>query len=158
MMVLTHLILNDMMKIRGEISEIALLLEDPDNKIQNIVKLFFQELNKKDNKMIYNFLPEAITRLSRQDQTQLGAKISENSFEVFAKNIMPYLEKDKFSENLVDKLCLRFTDSDSNPHALHLHSGRLAHAPRITCHTPPTRTRCSSWGQAKWKGAAADRI
>lgn len=33
MMVLTHLILNDMMKIRGEISEIALLLEDPDNKI-----------------------------------------------------------------------------------------------------------------------------
>ena len=26
---------------------------------------------------------------------------------------MPYLEKDKFSENLVDKLCVRFVDSDS---------------------------------------------
>ena len=30
MMVLTHLILNDMMKIKGEICEVALLLEDPE--------------------------------------------------------------------------------------------------------------------------------
>lgn len=33
MMVLTHLILNDMMKIRGEICEVALLLEDNEPKI-----------------------------------------------------------------------------------------------------------------------------
>ena len=33
MMVLTHLILNDMMKIKGEICDVALLLEDPELKI-----------------------------------------------------------------------------------------------------------------------------
>jgi condensin complex subunit 1 len=48
MMVLTHLILNDMMKIKGEICDVALLLEDPEPKIQNLVKLFLHELNKKD--------------------------------------------------------------------------------------------------------------
>ena len=33
MMVLTHLILNDMIKIKGEICEVALLLEDEEPKI-----------------------------------------------------------------------------------------------------------------------------
>lgn len=33
MMVLAHLILNDMMKIKGEISEVGLLLEDENIKV-----------------------------------------------------------------------------------------------------------------------------
>jgi condensin complex subunit 1 len=69
-MVLTHLILNDMMKIKGEICEVALLLEDPEPKISNIVKLFLHELNKKDNRMIYNLLPEAIGRMSRANMSR----------------------------------------------------------------------------------------
>ena len=87
-MVLTHLILNDMMKIKGEICEVALLLEDEEPKVQNIVKLFLHELHKKDQKIIYNLLPEAIGRLSRQNTTELGAPIKENTFINFAKNIM----------------------------------------------------------------------
>lgn len=51
-----------MIKIKGEICEVALLLEDKEEKIQSLVKLFLQELHKKDNKMIYNLLPEAISR------------------------------------------------------------------------------------------------
>ncbi|KAL4444819.1 hypothetical protein ABPG74_016027 [Tetrahymena malaccensis] len=113
MMVLTHLILNDMMKIRGEICEVALLLEDEEPKIQNIVKLFLHELHKKDQKIIYNLLPEAIGRMSRQDKTELGAPIHEKTFENFAKNIMQYLEKDKYSETLVEKLCVRFQNSQN---------------------------------------------
>jgi hypothetical protein len=31
------------------------------------VKLFFHEMHKKDAKLIYNLLPEAIGRLSRED-------------------------------------------------------------------------------------------
>lgn len=122
MMVLTHLILNDMMKIRGEICEVALLLEDEDVKIQNIVKLFLHELHKKDSKIFYNLLPEAIGRMSRKNFTELGAPIHEKTFESFAKNIMPYLEKDKYSETLVEKLCLRFTTSYSKKREIFYYS------------------------------------
>ena len=108
MMVLTHLILNDMMRIKGEICDVALLLEDPELKIQNLVKLFLHELNKKDQKLIYNLLLEAIGRMSEKEETGSGGRISDITFETFAKNFMPYLEKDKYSELQVEKLKQRF--------------------------------------------------
>ena len=45
--VLTHLILNDMVKVRGQISSMALCLEDSNLKIANLAKLFFHELAQK---------------------------------------------------------------------------------------------------------------
>jgi len=84
------------------------LFEDPDVRIQNLVKLFFHELHKKDSKVIYNLLPEAIGRLSRM------AHCTESMFQNFARNIMPYLEKEKYSETLVEKLTARIANSDSN--------------------------------------------
>ena len=53
--------------MKGEISDVALLFNDPEPKIQSLVKLFFHELHKKDPKLIYNLLPEAIGRLSKDD-------------------------------------------------------------------------------------------
>ena len=45
--VLTHLILNDMVKVKGQLSEMALCLQDPIPKISDRVKLFFLELSRK---------------------------------------------------------------------------------------------------------------
>lgn len=93
----------------------ALLLEDKDIKIKNLVKLFFFELHKKDPKIIYNLLPEAIGRMSKiyeNDERENGV-IEENTFQNFARNIMPYLEKDKYSESMVEKLCARFKNTKS---------------------------------------------
>ena len=45
--VLTHLILNDMIKVKGQISEMAVCLEDSSKEISNLAKLFFSELSKK---------------------------------------------------------------------------------------------------------------
>ena len=45
--VLTHLILNDMVKVRGQISLLAHCLEDPNSKIADMAKLFFHELARK---------------------------------------------------------------------------------------------------------------
>ena len=47
LMVLTHLILNDMVKVKGQISEMATCLEDKDARIADLSKLFFLELSKK---------------------------------------------------------------------------------------------------------------
>ena len=46
-MVLTHLILNDMIKVKGQISELALCLEDKRQVIVDRAKLFFLELSRK---------------------------------------------------------------------------------------------------------------
>ena len=46
-MVLTHLILNDMVKVKGQISEMASCIVDPEERIAALAKLFFFELSKK---------------------------------------------------------------------------------------------------------------
>jgi hypothetical protein len=38
LMVLTHLILNDMMKVKGHVSEMMMRLEDPEPRIANLVR------------------------------------------------------------------------------------------------------------------------
>jgi len=96
-----------MIKIKGEICDIALLLHDKEDQIQNIVKQFLHEVHEKDVKIIYNLIPEAIRRLSSPDNLNLQV----DSFQIFLKSILPYLEKDKFSEILVDKICTIFKTS-----------------------------------------------
>lgn len=65
-MVITHLVLNDMLKLKQEVADLAPLFCDPDPQILNLIKLFFYELNKKNNKAMQNLLPEAIGRLSNE--------------------------------------------------------------------------------------------
>lgn len=94
----------------------ALLLEDKDTKIQNLVKLLFHELHKKNPQIIYNLLPEAIGRMSKiyeNTEKENFLQVEENSFQNFARNVMCYLEKDKYSESLVEKLCMRFKNTKS---------------------------------------------
>ena len=47
LIVLTHLVLNDMIKVKGQISEVALVLEDSDKSISDRARLFFSQLAKK---------------------------------------------------------------------------------------------------------------
>ena len=56
-MVLTHLILNGMIKVKGQLGEMAKCLEGPDPRAADLAKLFFDELSTKDN-AIYNNLPD----------------------------------------------------------------------------------------------------
>lgn len=57
LMVLTHLILNGMIKVKGQLGEMAKCLEDEEERIADLAKLFFSELATKDN-AIYNNLPD----------------------------------------------------------------------------------------------------
>lgn len=69
LMVLTFLILNGMIKVKGQISEMAKCTQDPDERIKGLAKLFFKELATKDN-AIYNNLPDIISNLSTTDEDQ----------------------------------------------------------------------------------------
>jgi condensin complex subunit 1 len=59
LMVLTHLILNGMIKVKGQLGEMAKCLEDPEPRIADLAKLFFTELSTKEN-AIYNNLPDGL--------------------------------------------------------------------------------------------------
>ncbi len=72
--VLTHLILNDMIKVKGQISDIALCVADDNEKIAGLSKNFFSELARKGNSL-YNVMPDIISRLS-----SLNSGVAEEKF------------------------------------------------------------------------------
>ncbi|KAI9354061.1 non-SMC mitotic condensation complex subunit 1-domain-containing protein [Zopfochytrium polystomum] len=106
LMVLTHLILNGMVKVKSQLSEMAKCLEDPDKRISDLAKLFFTELSTKDN-AVYNNLPDIISTLSRGD-----TGVTESQFRSIMKFILDFIKKEKQNEAIVEKLCLRFKASD----------------------------------------------
>ncbi|OCF41749.1 condensin complex subunit 1 [Kwoniella heveanensis CBS 569] len=102
LMVLTHLILNGMIKVKGQLGEMAKCLEDPDTRISDLAKLFFTELSTKDN-ALYNNLQDVISHLSIGEH-----KTDEETFERTMRFIFTFIEKDKQAESIVEKLCQRF--------------------------------------------------
>ncbi|KAJ3010187.1 Condensin complex subunit [Thoreauomyces humboldtii] len=107
LMVLTFLILNGMVKVKGQISEMAKCLEDKDSRISDLTKLFFTELSTKDN-AVYNNLPDIISNLSHPE-----TGVSEEQFRSIMKFLLDFIKKDKQTENIVEKLCLRFRNADT---------------------------------------------
>ncbi|XP_021926834.1 condensin complex subunit 1 isoform X2 [Zootermopsis nevadensis] len=107
MLVLTNLIMNDMVKVKGQISEMALCIVDTEEKLAEMACRFFVELSHKGN-TLYNVMPDIISRLSTPD-----LKLEEGKFKTIMKFIMGLIQKDRQMESLVEKLCLRFRTSQS---------------------------------------------
>lgn len=101
LMVLTHLILNDMIKIKGQVCEIALCLRDPDQRIRDTARLLFHELSKRSNNPVYNLLPDIISQLSL-------INLAQDDFRSILAFLLGYIKKDKQNEMLIEKLCQRF--------------------------------------------------
>lgn len=108
LMVLSHLILNDMMKVKGHIAKMAVCLEDDDERIAALAQLFFHELAKKEYKgtsPIYNLLPDILSSLSRE------TGLTRAGFQSVMQRLLGYIKKDKQGDALVEKLCQRFASS-----------------------------------------------
>jgi condensin complex subunit 1 len=110
LMVLTHLALNDMIKVRGEVAEIAMRLEDDDRGVRDLARFFFAELSKRGTNPIYNLLPDILGTLSRESPQALGP----NKFRNLAKFLLEFVDKDKQCEALADKLCHRIHTTCGN--------------------------------------------
>ena len=101
LMVLTHLILNDMVKVKGNVCEIALCLQDHEPRIRDMARLLFHELSKRTNSPIYNLLPDIVSQLS-----QLNLK--QEVFREIMLFLLSFIKKDKQNEMLMEKLLQRF--------------------------------------------------
>ena len=101
LMVLTHLILNDMVKVKGQVCEIAMCLRDDDLRIRDMSRLLFHELSKRSNNPIYNLLPDIISQLSQQ-------ALKKEDFRNVMSFLLGFIKKERQNDMLVDKLCQRF--------------------------------------------------
>ncbi|XP_066213963.1 condensin complex subunit 1 [Saccopteryx leptura] len=101
-LVITHLILKDMVKVKGQVSDMAVLLIDPVPQIAALAKNFFNELSHKGN-TVYTLLPDIISRLSDPE-----GGVDEEPFHTIMKQLLSYITKDKQTESLAEKLCHRF--------------------------------------------------
>jgi len=101
LMVLTHLILNDMVKVKGQVCEIALCLQDNESTIRDMARLLFHELSKRTNSPIYNLLPDIVSQLSQLD-------LKQEVFREIMQFLLSFIKKDRQNEMLLEKLVLRF--------------------------------------------------
>ncbi len=107
MIVISHLVLGDMLKLKGEVVDICMLLEGDDEKLKELVNLFFHEINNKGNNVIYNIIPKALAKLSGEYKN-----LSYEQFQNIVKVLMKYVEKDKHTEGLVEKLFVKLRNSN----------------------------------------------
>jgi condensin complex subunit 1 len=102
--VLSHLVLNDMMKVKGHIADMARCLEDDASDIAALARLFFFELSHRTGAPIYALLPDALSALS-SDVT-----LPEESFARIMRHLLSFVDKDKQTDALVEKLLLRMPE------------------------------------------------
>ncbi len=100
--VLSHLILSDRVKVKGQISDIALCIIDDDQRIAGMARMFFSEFARKSNNHLYNVMPDIISRLCDP-----SAELDEQNFHTILKWIMALIQKEKQCESLVEKIILR---------------------------------------------------
>lgn len=126
LMVLSHLILNDMIKVKGEISAVTLCLDDPESSIKDLAHLFFTELSKKVNNPIYNVLPDTISRSGGTARVVVARRsplhsrlsrvesVDPDVFKRISKYLIEFVDKERQIESLVEKFCHRFPTTEGH--------------------------------------------
>lgn len=100
LMTITFLILAGQVKVKGQLSQMAKCLEDPDQGISDMCKLFFTELATKDN-AIYNGFIDIFSGLSSDED------LNKDSMKRIIKFLLSFVEKERHQKQLSDKLIQR---------------------------------------------------
>jgi condensin complex subunit 1 len=118
LMVLTHLILNDMVKVKGQVSHVVMCLNDSSERVRGLASLFFSELSKRSNNPVYNLLGDVISFLSR-DEDNIAAvsvegeaavahrQLSQAEFQSTMTFLLSFVKKDKQADSLLERLVVR---------------------------------------------------
>jgi condensin complex subunit 1 len=100
LMTVTFLILAGQVKVKGQLSSMAKCLENPDQGISDMCRLFFAELATKDN-AIYNGFIDIFSGLSN-DET-----LSKDAMKRIIKFLVSFIDKERHQKQLADKLLVR---------------------------------------------------
>ncbi|AJV50809.1 APG_G0037850.mRNA.1.CDS.1 [Saccharomyces cerevisiae] len=97
LMTVTFLILAGQVKIKGQLGEMAKCLDNPDQGISDMCRLFFTELASKDN-AIYNGFIDIFSNLSSDDL------LGKESFKKIIKFLLTFIDKERHQKQLNEKL------------------------------------------------------
>lgn len=134
LMVLTHLALNDMIKIKGQVSHIVCCLTDSNEAIKDLAALFFIKLSERSNNPVYNLLGDIIASLSRDRELSNDANAQKDAVVVAALDdsitqtrtltaaefkttmhfLLSFVKKDKQADGLLQRLLIRIGMAQSN--------------------------------------------
>ncbi|KAK3672227.1 condensin complex non-SMC subunit Cnd1 [Recurvomyces mirabilis] len=106
LMTLTFLILAGQVKVKGQLGEMAKCVEDSDERIRDMSRMFFAELAGKDN-AVYNHFVDMFSLLSADDG------LEEDRFRRVIKFLASFIEKDKHAKQLVGKLAPRLQRAET---------------------------------------------
>ncbi|XP_015587406.1 condensin complex subunit 1 [Cephus cinctus] len=99
---LSNLIMREMVRVKGQVSELALCIVDPDPDICQSTKQFFRDLSQKGN-ALYNVMPDILSRLSDPE-----LHLEEDKFQEVLRYILGLLQKERQVDTIIEKLCARF--------------------------------------------------
>jgi condensin complex subunit 1 len=103
LLIISHLVLNDMLKMKGLMANILKCFLDKD--LRGVVTVFIEELNQKSPNDIFNMIPDSLSNL-------LKMKLSLNEFKSIADMIFSYINKERQGEGLFDRISTKFKDSN----------------------------------------------
>lgn len=106
LMAVTFLILAGQVKVKGQLSSMAKCLENEDQGISDMCKLFFTELATKDN-AIYNGFIDIFSGLSN-DST-----LDKESMKRIVKFLVSFISKEKHQKQLSEKLLVRLNKTQT---------------------------------------------
>lgn len=133
LMVLTHLILNDMIKVKGQVCHVVLCLIDSNTIVSDLARVFFNELSKRSHNPIYNLLGDIIAVLSRDavdpstesvtattsltliDDTISVRTVEPVEFELIMSFLLEFISSEKLGDALADRLTSRLSMAESMP-------------------------------------------
>ncbi|KGG53225.1 condensin complex subunit 1 [Mitosporidium daphniae] len=99
--VISHLIINGIIKGKGSLADLCLCLVDDNSSIVNFAKMFFSEFSAKDHSL-FNALPDMISCLSSDE------RIDSIKFKAIMHFLLNFIDKDKHIESVIEKVCSRF--------------------------------------------------
>ncbi|CUM64046.1 uncharacterized protein PRCAT00001634001 [Priceomyces carsonii] len=106
LMTVTFLILAGQVKVKGQLSSMAKCLENPDQGISDMCRLFFAELATKDN-AIYNGFIDIFSGLSSDES------LSKDAMKRIIRFLLSFIDKEKQQKQLSEKLFVRLSKCQS---------------------------------------------
>ncbi|CDO96289.1 unnamed protein product [Kluyveromyces dobzhanskii CBS 2104] len=106
LMTVTFLILAGQVKVKGQLAQMATLLDNSDQSISDMCKLFFTELSTKDN-AIYNGFIDIFSGLSSDED------LERESFKTIIKYLLTFIDKDRHQKQLSEKLLSRLIKTEN---------------------------------------------
>ena len=97
-----------MVKLNDEIVDILFLLDSKDEKLQDLIKLFLSELRDKESNIVYNLIPKALAKISKDYK-----EMSYETFKKVIKELINNIEKEKKVESLIDLLISKLKSNNN---------------------------------------------